>query len=112
MKRPQITPGPFVLKEGRNIETPSGTFYLAYGHEKGTSRPLYSSPVELDAIARAIAAIPNLLDTLEACLQSSEDCWKLTNGECGGTRDIGTRNLIGEKIDWIKNALRLAGYEF
>jgi hypothetical protein len=67
---------------------------------------------EAKANAKAISALPRLLCTLEACLQSLGDCWKLTNGECGGTRDIGTRNLIGEKIDWIKNALTLAGYEF
>ena len=111
MKRPNITPGPW--KEARKshfcIVGKGGTFVADM--RPWASAPGLSTPRQ-EANARAIAALPNLLDTLEACLQSLEDCWKLTNGECGGTRDIGTRNLIGEKIDWIKTALRLAGYEF
>lgn len=31
------TPGPWVLREGRTIETPRGTFYLTYFTEKRTT---------------------------------------------------------------------------
>ena len=98
MKRPQITPGPFVLKAGRNIETPSGTFYLAYGRDKDTSRPLFSSPVELDAIAKAATALPALLAALESALDLIAE---LNEG--------GAEN---PEENEIREALRLAGYEF
>ena len=110
MKRPQMTPGPWQISSnrGERIDRIKDSDFanIAFVPDGEHERK------QEEANARAIAVLPNLLDTLEACLQSLEDCWKLTNGECGGTRDIGTRNLIGEKIDWIKNALRLAGYEF
>ena len=108
MTRPNITHGPWNFTKGI-IPCINASIDR---HQITVAKTIYGSHDEALANARAIAALPNLLDTLEACLQSLEDCWKLTNGECGGTRDIGTRNLIGEKIDWIKNALRLAGYEF
>ena len=62
---PNLTPGPWNLEAGRNIETPSGTFFLTYGREEGTSAPLFRGPTELDAIARAVAALPDLLAALE-----------------------------------------------
>ncbi len=98
MKRPQITPGPFALKAGRNIETPSGTFYLTYSREQGTSRPLFLSPVELDAIAKAAAALPALLAALESALDLIAE---LNEG--------GAEN---PEENEIRDALTLAGYEF
>ena len=71
MKRPPITSGPFDLEAGRNIKTPSGTFFLSYGRERGTSAPFFSSPTELDAIARAVSALPDLLAALERVLSRS-----------------------------------------
>jgi len=65
MKRPNITPGPWKLNAGRSIETPSGDFHLSYGTEKGTSMPRFRSPTELDRIAEAAAALPDLLAALE-----------------------------------------------
>jgi hypothetical protein len=91
MKRPPITPGPFTLKAGRNIETPSGTFYLAYGRDKDNSAPLFSSPTELDAIAKATAALPDLLETLESIAHDFR---------------------CSDNAEHARDALRLAGYEF
>jgi len=88
--------GPFTLKAGRNIETPSGTFYLTYGHEKGTSRPLFSSPTELDAIAKATAALPALLDALEGLLADK----------------YLADPINADRMKPARSALRLAGYEF
>lgn len=65
MKKPNITPGEWTLEPGRNFSTQSGTFYLTYGRDKNTSLPHFSSPTELDANARAIAAVPELLEALE-----------------------------------------------
>jgi hypothetical protein len=101
MKRPQITPGPFALKAGRNIETPSGTFYLTYSRDKGTSRPLFLSPVELDAIAKAIAALPALLEALEDFVRLAQ------NSPFGSTIEV-HESYFKEALE----ALRLAGYEF
>ena len=98
MKRPQITPGLFTLKAGRNIETPSGTFYLTYGREKDTSRPLFSSPVELDAIAKAAAALPALLEALEEALK-----WEA---------EVPAPYRNFPFIQKTRSALTLAGYEF
>ena len=62
----QHTPGPWRLEAGRTIVTSSGAFYLAYGSDAHTSLPHFTSPTELDANARLIAAAPDLLAALEA----------------------------------------------
>ena len=109
MKRPCITPGPWEVEEG---------FIVALwedGARYDICDPRCAPPAfneEMDANAKAIAALPDLLAAMEGCLQSLKDCWELTDGQHGGARDIGTRNLIGEKIDWIKTALMKAGYTF
>ena len=72
MKRPNITPGPWKLNAGRSIETPSGDFHLSYGTEKGTGMPRFRSPTELDRVAEAAAALPDLLAALEATLEQAE----------------------------------------
>jgi hypothetical protein len=100
MKRPNITPGPFTLKAGRNIETPSGTFYLAYGRDKDNSAPFFKCPNELTAIAKATAALPALLEALENAYDTLKGLHFQNHDGCH------------ESEANIKNALRLAGYEF
>lgn len=54
------TPGPWVLREGRTIETPRGTFYLTYFTENGTGKPSFNGFCELDRIAQDVATLPAL----------------------------------------------------
>jgi len=99
MKRPQITPGPW--KEARKshfcIVGNGGTFVADMRPSASTAG--ISTPRQ-EANARAIAAIPALLEALEDCLQSlqrlpdSPDAYRAT---C---------------IFQAREALRLAGYEF
>jgi hypothetical protein len=110
MKRPPITPGPFALKAGRNIETPSGTFYLTYGRDKDNSAPFFSSPTELDAIAKATAALPALLEALEKTTEALEDAREIIL-DLDPDAHARTRPL-SDRISKTRSALRLAGYEF
>lgn len=64
------TPGPWKLQDGRCIVTSSGTFYLAYGTEKGSNAPLFRNFCELDRNAQLVAAAPDLLAALEDCRQA------------------------------------------
>jgi len=98
MKRPNITPGPFALKAGRNIETPSGTFYLAYARDKENSAPFFKCPNELTAITKAAAALPALLEALEGALK-----WEA---------EVPAPYRNFPFIQKTRAALRLAGYEF
>lgn len=107
MKRPNITPGPFTLKAGRNIETPSGTFYLAYGRDKDNSAPFFKCPNELTAIAKATAALPALLEALEAVATLKENGKRIVH--VGGFQPLEDK---GGTIQKARSALRLAGYEF
>mgnify|MGYP001587573306 CR=1 FL=1 len=59
------TPGPWKCEGGRQIETSSGVFYLAYGHDK-FGNPNFRDLCELDQNARLIAAAPDLL---AACMR-------------------------------------------
>lgn len=72
-----FTPGPWTLEAGRTIQTRSGKFHLAYRTDPQTSEKEFSSPTELDANARLIAAAPDLLN---ACV------------------------AMGEKVPWVHNA--------
>jgi hypothetical protein len=56
----------WVLGGGRNIETPDGTFYLSYGTDKN-GKPHFKDFVKLDAIARQVAALPELIEALKEC---------------------------------------------
>lgn len=110
MKRPNITPGPFVLKAGRNIETPSGTFYLAYERDKENSAPFFKCPNELTAIAKAAAALPALLEALEKTFASLEDAREIIL-DLDPDAHARTRPL-SDQIANARAALTLAGYEF
>ena len=50
----------WVLGAGRTIKTPRGEFYLTYGCDKN-GNPLFHDFCELDEIARAVVALPELL---------------------------------------------------
>lgn len=54
------------LQAGRNIETPDGTFYLTY-NVSSNGAPDFRNFVRLDAIARQVAALPELIEALKAC---------------------------------------------
>ena len=60
------------LQAGRNIETPDGTFYLTYGKDK-CGNPHFKDFVKLDAIARQVAALPELIAALEWALSQVDD---------------------------------------
>lgn len=59
------------LQAGRNIETPDGTFYLSYGSDSN-GNPHFKDFVKLDAIARQVAALPELIEALELCERALE----------------------------------------
>ena len=104
MKRPNITPGDWQLEAGRCIKTESGDFNLAYGTEKSTGIPRFRSPTELDRIAQAIAALPDLLAALEnlhrlASIQLNQ-----------GANMDGLTNC--EALAASRSALTKAGYTF
>jgi len=63
----------WILGGGRNIETPEGTFYLTYGSDSN-GNPHFRDFVLLDKIARQVALLPELLDTLAMALDASENC--------------------------------------
>lgn len=52
------------LQAGRNIVTPSGTFYLTYGADKN-GHPNFPDFVKLDRIAHQVAALPELIEALD-----------------------------------------------
>lgn len=57
MSTSKHTPGPWLVKAGRNIETSNGTFYLTYGKDR-YGNPLFRDFVELDHNAQLTAAGP------------------------------------------------------
>lgn len=62
------TPGPWILKAGRALETPHGEFSLTYGHDRH-GNPNFKDFCALDANARLIAAAPELLAQLKSLLE-------------------------------------------
>jgi hypothetical protein len=62
----------WILGGGRNIETPEGTFYLTYGSDSN-GNPHFKDFAKLDAIARQVSALPELIAALEWALSQVED---------------------------------------
>ncbi len=62
------------LQAGRSITTPDGTFHLAYFRTTdGSNAPLFRDPAKLDAIARQVAALPELMAASVAMLAALQD---------------------------------------
>lgn len=61
----RVTPGPWTLQAGRSIQTPSGTFHLAYFTDSETSAPGFRSFVELDNIAAVVALLPDMIQLIQ-----------------------------------------------
>ena len=95
MKRPQITPGPWKLSEDEMEVFQTSNVY----NSEGQTITLGSSALpqlQRKANARAIAALPALLEALELALSVIEDLPY-------------PQNWPAEKL---RAALRLAGYKF
>jgi len=92
MKRPQITPGPWT----QNADTVWRK--IGSANQPIIIHPNYSAMAQNDA--RAIAALPALLEALELAEATIQRLAPDGSRATQGTRDV------------IANALRLAGYEF
>jgi hypothetical protein len=100
MKRPQITPGPWQVRQGDLVYSDhKGRFVCDCERTPYEKRP--APPDEQDRInARAIAALPALLEALEACLERMDKVQAMTDYPLAWPREQ------------ARAALRLAGYEF
>ncbi len=66
VKRPSFAGETWTADGGREVKTPDGTFYLAYGRDEKTSAPHYRDFCKLDEIARAMPLLPAAPDLLAA----------------------------------------------
>lgn len=105
MKRPNITPGPW--KEARKshfcIVGNGGTFVADMRPSASTAG--ISTPRQ-EANARAIAALPALLEALESMLEAYAPFHQHSVSHKGG--EEGLHSAVRK----TRAALRLAGYEF
>ena len=100
MKRPQITPGPWILdpderRDGFWIDSDT-----TEPEEIANACTSYVDSAQALANARAIAALPALLEALEDAYDTLKAIHFQAYDGCH------------ESEENIKNALRLAGYEF
>ena len=102
MKRPQITPGPWNFTKGI---TPCIRASIDR-HQVNVAKTIYGSHDEALANARAIAALPALLEALEAMLEAYAPFHQLSVDHKGG--EEGLHSAVRK----TRAALTLAGYEF
>jgi hypothetical protein len=98
------TPGPWTLQAGRSIVTSSGSFYLSYGTEKGSGKPLFRDFCELDRNAQLCAAAPDLL----AALQDAEFLLRKA-GQLAGPRQDSFNRSAADARAAILNATSTGG---
>jgi hypothetical protein len=94
MKRPPITPGPWNFTKG----VIPCIFASIDRHQVNVAKTIYGSHDEALTNARAIAALPALLEALEKCHAFFREVQR-----CG---------YCDHEADNTRSALRLAGYEF
>ncbi len=104
MKRPQITPGDWHL--GKRAGADHGAIYGPKGEEVALPLGFFMEEDEAKANARAIAAIPALLEALEAMLEAYAPFHQQSVNYKGG--EEGLHSAVRK----TRAALRLAGYEF
>lgn len=85
---------------------PGPIVYGPKGEQIADCRSISNSDKENKQHARLIASAPNLLQTLDSVDRGLADLEEIVERI---TKDMGTRNLIREKRDWIKAAIEDAG---
>lgn len=108
MKRPQITPGDWHL--GQRAGADHGAIYGPKGEEVALPLGFFMENYEAKANARAIAALPALIEALEKTFASLEDAREIIL-DLDPDAHARTRPL-SDQIANARSALRLAGYEF
>lgn len=124
MKRPQITPGPWKLSEDEMKVFQTSNVY----NSEGQTITLGSSALpqlERKANAKAIAALPSLLEALELQSQiegpsmtllydeEGVEGWQWEHPATGQTwTAIGQHDEPAPFFPPVESALKLAGYEF
>ena len=110
MKRPQITPGQWQVRQGDIVYSDhKGRFVCDCERTPYEKRP--APPDEQDkANARATAALPALLEALEKTFASLEDAREIIL-DLDPDAHARTRPL-SDQIANARAALRVAGYEF
>jgi hypothetical protein len=106
MKRPNITPGPWNFTKGV-IPCISASIDR---HQVNVAKTIYGSHDEALTNARAIAALPALLEALEKTAEALEDAREIIL-DLDPDAHVRTRPL-SDRIAKTHSALRLAGYEF
>jgi hypothetical protein len=109
-KHTGYTPGPWETKDGRTIQTPSGTFYLAYFTDKATSAPSFQNFAELDRNAYLCADAPRLADEnakLRALLSDAHAC--IVSQEHGGRDSWGETEFERTTVRAARAALSTQG---
>lgn len=99
MKRPQITPGPWKLSEDEMKVFQTSNVYNSEGHTITLGSSALTQ-LQRKANARAVAAIPALLEALELADTTLQRIAPDGSRATKGTRDV------------ITAAFTLAGYEF